>query len=385
MKGWARQAPVLAALLLALPLSASARPTGSTPTTTVAVDGSDQASRQLAQRLFPALTALDPSRLPASTRAGLAERARLRSACNGDAPCVVTASRWSGEQIAALSAAAGSEKADAVAHELSGLNIILAEYAQGRPPLYPEIDGPRGVAGSARQARDVRTAVELATLDAHAGYTALDASIALAVALLDANDRLEAIQFQPLDAGLNAAAFQRAQALDWERWPHSALIVLGSGPADDQPLSAISKLRVRLAAHLYAAGQAPYIIVSGGAVHPRGTRTVEAVEMRRALLERYGVPADAVIIEPHARHTTTNVRNAARLLLALRAPATRDALVVSSADHIDYVAGPRFIQRLHDELGQVPGQIGARVSANAVAFRPAATALQRNPADPLDP
>lgn len=378
-----RPAFIAAALLLSLSLQMQASCAAAAPVPAQASE--DQTSRQLGERLFPVLSALDPTRLPVAARQVLQARRQQREACGEDAACVIAAARWSGTQITALTSRVAAASADDIAHELSGLNVILAEYGQGHAPLYPAIDGPRGAPGSDRLAKDARTAVQLSALDAQARYSALDSSISLAVALLDANDRLDAIRAAPLDAGLNAPAFARAQGLAWQRWPHTALIVLGSGPADDQPLSAISKLRVKLAAQLYAAGQAPYIIVSGGAVHPRGTRTVEAEEMRKALLERFGIPAEAVVMEPQARHTTTNVRNAARLLYRLHAPEQRDALVVSSTDHIDYVAGPRFSERLRAELGELPGQMGARFSANAIAFRPAPAALRVNPADPLDP
>mgnify|MGYP003343032261 CR=1 FL=1 len=70
----------------------------------------------------------------------------------------------------------------------------------------------------------------------------------------------------------------------------------GIGPDDlTTPLSAAGKLNVHMAAARYHAGFAPFIILSGSAVHPRGTRFFEAIEMRRALIERYGVPAEMVV------------------------------------------------------------------------------------------
>jgi hypothetical protein len=72
-----------------------------------------------------------------------------------------------------------------------------------------------------------------------------------------------------------------------------------------------------------ADGVAPAVIVSGGAVHSPDN---EAVLMRRWLLV-HGVPDERIVVEPCARHTTTNLRNAGRILLAHDA---REALVVSS-------------------------------------------------------
>ncbi len=68
---------------------------------------------------------------------------------------------------------------------------------------------------------------------------------------------------------------------------------------------------------------APAVIVSGAAVHSPDN---EAVLMRQWLLD-HGVEAQRIVLEPCARHTTTNLRNAGRLVLSHGA---RDALVVTS-------------------------------------------------------
>lgn len=162
--------------------------------------------------------------------------------------------------------------------------------------------------------------------------------------------------------------------------------MLGAGPDDLlTPLSARGKLHVKVAAQRYFDGQAPFIIVSGGAVHPRETRHVEAVEMRRALIERYKVPAHAILIEPYARHTTTNLRNAARLLISMKAPMDRHALVLSDPRHISYVESAEFAARNQKELGYQPGKIGKRTSPFDVAFLPSQDVSRVDPLDPLDP
>jgi hypothetical protein len=33
--------------------------------------------------------------------------------------------------------------------------------------------------------------------------------------------------------------------------------------------------------------------------------------MKHDLMARFGIPADSIIVDAHARHTTTNMRNAA--------------------------------------------------------------------------
>src|SRR5262249_52758502 len=61
-----------------------------------------------------------------------------------------------------------------------------------------------------------------------------------------------------------------------------------------------------------AGASAATFIVSGGAVHSDEN---EAVLMREWLLAR-GVSARRILVEPCARHTTTNLRNAGRMVLA---------------------------------------------------------------------
>lgn len=358
----------------------------------IEVMAEDRVSSALGSRLFPTISSISRSSLPASITSMLADRDRKMAACAQDASCRISVSKWTEDQIALLSKESSSssssrkEVAEAVRRELAGLNAILDVYGEGSPPRYAAIDGPHGAKGSDRLQDDLDIALMMSHLDRDEPYAALDRSIGLAVSLIDANDRLDAIAFEPISAGLNAAAFARASGVLWGRFPYSSIIVLGSGPDDlSMPLSARGKLRLKAAARRYFGGDAPFVIVSGGAVHPRGTRTVEAVEMRRALIERFGVPADAVIIEPYARHTTTNLRNASRLLFSLHAPEEMDALIVSSPEQIDTVEGEDFADRNQSELGYQPGKIGKRVSPFAIAFRPSLESMRVDPSDPLDP
>ncbi len=128
-----------------------------------------------------------------------------------------------------------------------------------------------------------------------------------------------------------------------------------------------------------AGGLAPAVIVSGGAVHSPEN---EAVLMREWLLAR-GVEPERVVLEPCARHTTTNLRNAGRLLLQHGA---REALVVTS-DAPDWRLRPRgwrfaeqsyylgfpwlssFHLRCLVELGYTVGEL-EWVAPHHVRFRP---------------
>lgn len=363
-----------------------------------AVAASDAHAIALADRLFPTLEAIRPERLPAIARKQLAARSRRIDACErNNAPCIVQQSLWTPSEIEALTTAgadhgifqAGTALPDDGAEpqlrrELVGLNSVLQVYGEGRPGRNPKIDGPVDQPGQPQFVARVATAVEITQTDGDGSR--LDSSIGLAVALLDVSDQDEAIAFEPLDSRYNAAARAYAATIDWSARPFTAIVVLGNGPEiEGEALSPRGKLRVKLAAARFASGSAPLIIVSGGAVHPRGTRFSEAVEMRRALIERYGVPERNIVVEPYARYTSTNLRNATRLLRSFGAPLNRELVVLTDPDHSEYVASQRFHDRSVSELGYFPGKIGRRLSAAEVTLTPTIASLRVDPLDPLDP
>jgi hypothetical protein len=128
---------------------------------------------------------------------------------------------------------------------------------------------------------------------------------------------------------------------------------------------------VRLTAALAAAQPGASFIVSGGAVHSDDN---EALLMRQWLLER-GVDADRILIEPCARHTTTNLRNAGRMVLAAGAA---EALVVTSIEQRYYLSHPwrssfhlRCLVQLGYRVGELtPGAGGhVRFCPSAAVFR----------------
>lgn len=330
----------------------------------------------MAVRLFPAL-----SGQPVAGEA----RDRRVAACAGAPACIVAAAIVQDGERDALAARSGP-RGDDVRRQVDGLNEVLRVYGVGKLPHYPLIDGSDEPFGSEGFAAKVADAVAMASAQRTDPAISGDISLSLALALLDANGKDAAVAFEPLDRLHNAAAFAKARKLDWSRYRYTAILVLGVGPDDlATPLSAKAKVNVRAGAERYAEGLAPFLIVSGGAVHPRGTSHIEAMEMRRALIKRYGIPADAIVIDPYARHTTTNLRNATRRLIAMGAPLDRDILVVSNAPHIDAIASPAFVDRNRRELGYQPAVAGERVASTAIAMRPSGDSLRVDPGDPLDP
>jgi hypothetical protein len=139
-----------------------------------------------------------------------------------------------------------------------------------------------------------------------------------------------------------------------------------------------------VAAQLFLQHKAPLIIVSGGHVHPMQTPYCEAIEMKRYLIQKYKIPEARILVEPYARHTTTNFRNAARLAFRYRIP-TALALVTSSEDHIASVTGDQFRTRNLSELGYFPVEFIRQISAVEAEFKPSLTSLFFDANDPLDP
>jgi len=123
------------------------------------------------------------------------------------------------------------------------------------------------------------------------------------------------------------------------------------------------------------------LLMTGGAVYPEGTPYVEAEEMA-AFLRALGCPAERILVEPNARHTTTNLRNAGRVL---RAQGWDHGLVVTTKYQWLYLAFPAasgFHRRCERELGYRVGALSP-AGPGRVRFAPSADVEREGP-DPLD-
>ena len=170
---------------------------------------------------------------------------------------------------------------------------------------------------------------------------------------------------RPVDAAALNHGWRRVD--DGARWPF--LVVPGYTPrlGWSRGLHPEAAARLEQAAIDVEAGLASTIIVSGGTVHSDDN---EAVLMRDWLLER-GVDPARILVEPCARHTTTNMRNAGRIVLAAGAS---EALVVTNGSQTLYLAFPwrsTFHLRCLAELGYRVGAL-AWLGPMHVAFRPSA-------------
>ena len=354
----------------------------------------------LSARLFPLLDAAgrDPATLEQIAKAPgmesmLRVRRERRAACGTDLVCRAQALLWSNSEADALRRAVvqapGLRAADdgpaaQVDREIAGINTIVRTYALGAIPT-TAIDGPGTVSPQDHQAR-LQAADWIAAAPRAGSAQRLDPSIDYALALLDVSDRTDAIGHEPLTGGANAAAVARAKALDWHRYRYSAMIITGVGPEiEGEPLSPFGKYHLRLAARRFAQGDIAFILVTGGRAHPRATPFTEADEMRKALIDRYGVPPDAIIIEPYARHTTTNLRNASRLLARIGAPLEAETVIVCNPLQSAYIESAKFTERNAAELGYQPGKIVRRASPSELVFRPSPASERVDPRDPLDP
>jgi hypothetical protein len=190
----------------------------------------------------------------------------------------------------------------------------------------------------------------------------------------------------PDPAARENEAFERAFARARRRGRFDLLIVPGFTPVDAPRLHEISagaKRRCARVARDFQDGRAPFILATGGPVHPHGTPVIEALELKTELL-RLGVPAERIAVETRARHSTTNLRNAGRFMLG---HGLKRGLVVTSFDQSFYFSYPRlstFGSRCREELGFVPGELGFVDQAHT-RFEPDQSCLQENPEDPFDP
>ncbi len=122
---------------------------------------------------------------------------------------------------------------------------------------------------------------------------------------------------------------------------------------------------------------------SGGKVHPYKTKFCEAEEMKTYMVNVLHVPEYAIIMEPHARHTTTNMRNGVRLMYKYGIPANKPGLVVTDKSQTNSIL--IMAARCEKELKFVPYKLGKHLSDTEVEFFAVPEAMQVNVYEPLDP
>lgn len=338
------------------------------------------------------------------------------TACKQDMVCALKPLVWTGEETRAISHAlsrlysaepllrtlvrqklrpsgtyqlyADRSDAELLAHAwevcASGLNEIVSVYGQGQAPRYPLIDASSLDPASEGFRQEVAPALQSLANRGEANF--FQPSLTIAVQLLTENHRDEAARFEPMETGANKAALLAIGKMPWAKYAYSVIVVPGAGGGTEaDPLTPAGRRRITLAAQAYHDGKAPLILVSGGYVHPAQTRFAEADEMKKALIQHFQVPEAAILIDPHARHTTTNMRNAAREIFRYGIPMQKPALMVSDPAQTAYIAGQVFSDRCLREMGYVPYRNLQPVSDSSLSFTPLLESLEQDPLDPLDP
>ncbi len=277
--------------------------------------------------------------------------------------------------------------------DAEGINFAIGVYAEGQRPNYPNIDS---ISYDTRDPKD-RTQFNPAYVSLLYNTSYLVAqennkkpaffqpSLTAALRFIEINEREQAADFEPMAAGENKAAFDRVKTIKWDNYKYAVIMLPGAGPEDPAvPLSAEGMLRCRLAAMQYHAGVAPFIVPSGGRVHPFKTKYCEATEMKAYLIEKCKVPANAIIIEPHARHTTTNMRNTVRLMFRYGIPLDKPGISCTTRGQSTMIE-KTLIARCLRELNEAPYRNGVRLSETELEFYPLLDALHLNPKEPMDP
>jgi hypothetical protein len=266
------------------------------------------------------------------------------------------------------------------------VNHAIEVYAEGRKPNYPAIDSI-GFNCAARSfptlVYDCSNVVRQENKNTTLFFVP---SMHFALQFLEVNERNEASDYEPMASTVNKAAFNKIKKTDWSKFSYTMILVPGAGPnAPERALSEGGILRCRIAALRYFEGMAPFILVSGGRVHPYKTKFSEAFEMKQYLMQTLHVPEEAIIMDPHARHTTTNMRNAVRLLFRYGMPVNKPCIVSTVRSQSYYITNDAFVNRCMKEINHVPYKLGKRLTDTEFEFFPVLDALQIDADEPLDP
>ena len=147
-------------------------------------------------------------------------------------------------------------------------------------------------------------------------------------------------------------------------------------------LHPVARRRLVLALDVAWEREVRWLLTTGGAVRPPGTPYVEAEELGREAVA-LGWPAEQLIVEPSARHWTTNLRNAGRLMLDRGWTRGRVVGDVFQTVTLGLPGLSGFHRRCERTLGYRVGWLDA-AGAHEVLFDPSPEVHRLGP-DPLDP
>jgi len=270
--------------------------------------------------------------------------------------------------------------------DAAGINNTIRIYAQGGKPNYPQIDSIGFNVHKKSYPVLLHDCIDVLNQEKKDSTLFFSTPLHAVLLFLEINERTEAADYEPMITTVNKAAYDKVRKINWAKYKYSVILVPGGGP--DTPERALSEggiIRCRIAALRYFEGLAPFIVVSGGRVHPFKTKFSEAFEMKKFLIETLKVPESAIIMEPHARHTTTNIRNCARLIFRYGIPTDKPAVVSTVKSQSFYITNDAFVERCRKEIDHIPYRLGNRLDDTTFEFYPTLEALHIDADEPLDP
>ena len=264
------------------------------------------------------------------------------------------------------------------------MNYIMSAYTSNKGMLYPFIDSTTFAVNGEQYKMLVKVTFIMLRHQSDSMNLFFQPALQLSLSLLLVNYRNEAARFEPLDS-TNAKAYIHIPRTEWQKYPYSLILIPGEGPENDKSISPMGKYRCILGAEQFKKGMAPFIVVSGGFVHPFQTPYCEAFEMKEFLIDKLGIPESAIIMEPHARHTTTNIRNTNRILYRQFIPADKQVLCTSTPEQISYILNTGFKERCIEVMNYVPWRDMKQIDEFNLTYYPVEESLQMDASDPLDP
>ncbi|WP_339756373.1 YdcF family protein [Algoriphagus aquimarinus] len=275
--------------------------------------------------------------------------------------------------------------ANAWKQDAAAINHIIAIYGRGEKPNYPKIDSLGMNLNSSTYLANIQALSELVLVKYDGSKVFYQLTLGYAMDALAMARFERAGDFEPMTEHENKAALEAAKNTAWDQFDYPLILIPGAGT--DNYLDSLSSggvVRSQLAFDAYKKKKAPFILVSGGYVHPYKVLHNEAIEMKRYLL-KLGVPESAILIDPHARHTTTNMRNTARIMFRYGFPTDRPSITVTTPAQSAYIYSDVMHNRCMKELGYHPYSNGKRLSATTAEFYPMITSFQIDTDEPLDP
>lgn len=115
-----------------------------------------------------------------------------------------------------------------------------------------------------------------------------------------------------------------------------AIVVLGGylhEPSSQHPIAEFTEAIDRLwaASRLFRAQKAPLVLLAGGTVPVLGQATIPESQAAKSVLEQWGVPPEAILVEVHSRNTHENAIFSAPILAG---NGVHRSILVTSAAHM---------------------------------------------------